>query len=120
MSIFIIGFCLENVEVNQGRVVVCRDASKGRCSRIPCKYYHIPLFAISAGRSLALNSALAASLTGHASANIVSSSGNNSGNSMTAVYTGASSASVASSSSAGLVAGCGSTSASSTSPHRSI
>ncbi|CAH8460701.1 unnamed protein product [Schistosoma intercalatum] len=53
----------ENVEVNQGRVTVCRDAAKGRCTRIPCKYYHIPLFAISANRSMALNSALA-SVTG--------------------------------------------------------
>ncbi|CAH8472394.1 unnamed protein product [Heterobilharzia americana] len=49
----------ENVEVNQGRVIVCRDAAKGRCTRVPCKYYHIPLFAISANRSMALNSALA-------------------------------------------------------------
>jgi len=49
----------ENVEVNQGRVTVCRDSAKGRCTRVPCKYYHIPLFAISASRSLALNSALA-------------------------------------------------------------
>lgn len=54
---------IENVEVNQGRVTVCRDAAKGRCTRIPCKYYHIPLFAISANRSMALNSALA-SVTG--------------------------------------------------------
>ncbi|CAH8456932.1 unnamed protein product [Schistosoma turkestanicum] len=53
----------ENVEVNQGRVTVCRDAAKGRCTRVPCKYYHIPLFAISANRSMALNSALA-SVTG--------------------------------------------------------
>ncbi|KAK4474125.1 hypothetical protein MN116_003429 [Schistosoma mekongi] len=53
----------ENVEVNQGRVIVCRDAAKGRCTRVPCKYYHIPLFAISANRSMALNSALA-SVTG--------------------------------------------------------
>ncbi|KAG5447517.1 hypothetical protein CSKR_109053 [Clonorchis sinensis] len=49
----------ENVEVNQGRVIVCRDAAKGRCTRVPCKYYHVPLLAISANRSLALNSALA-------------------------------------------------------------
>ncbi|VDL95613.1 unnamed protein product [Schistocephalus solidus] len=48
------------IDVNQGRVTVCRDAAKGRCTRVPCKYYHIPLFAISASRSLALNSALAA------------------------------------------------------------
>nr|VZH92743.1 unnamed protein product [Spirometra erinaceieuropaei] len=54
----------ENVEVNQGRVTVCRDAAKGRCTRVPCKYYHIPLFAISASRSLALNSALAAAAAG--------------------------------------------------------
>ncbi|KAL5108529.1 Muscleblind-like protein [Taenia crassiceps] len=52
----------ENVEVNQGRVTVCRDAAKGRCTRIPCKYYHIPLLAISASRSLALNSALSAAV----------------------------------------------------------
>ncbi|KAA3675477.1 uncharacterized protein DEA37_0002418 [Paragonimus westermani] len=49
----------ENVEVNQGRVIVCRDAAKGRCTRVPCKYYHVPLLAISANRSLALNSVLA-------------------------------------------------------------
>ncbi|VDP67338.1 unnamed protein product [Echinostoma caproni] len=49
----------ENVEVNQGRVIVCRDAAKGRCTRVPCKYYHVPLHAISANRSLALNSVLA-------------------------------------------------------------
>nr|CDS20166.1 muscleblind protein 2 [Echinococcus granulosus] len=56
----------ENVEVNQGRVTVCRDAAKGRCTRIPCKYYHIPLLAISASRSLALNSALSAAVAANA------------------------------------------------------
>lgn len=50
---------IENVEVSQGRVIVCRDAAKGRCTRVPCKYYHVPLHAISANRSLALNSVLA-------------------------------------------------------------
>ncbi|KAL5966434.1 Muscleblind-like protein [Taenia solium] len=59
----------ENVEVNQGRVTVCRDAAKGRCSRVPCKYYHIPLFAISASRSLALNSALSAAVAANAFSN---------------------------------------------------
>ncbi|VDM34392.1 unnamed protein product [Hydatigera taeniaeformis] len=59
----------ENVEVNQGRVTVCRDAAKGRCTRIPCKYYHIPLIAISASRSLALNSALSAAVAANAFTN---------------------------------------------------
>ncbi|CAL8101901.1 unnamed protein product [Calicophoron daubneyi] len=56
----------ENVEINQGRVIVCRDAAKGRCTRVPCKYYHIPLFAISANRSMALNSALASAVVSNA------------------------------------------------------
>ncbi|KAF7233796.1 Muscleblind protein 3 [Paragonimus skrjabini miyazakii] len=57
----------ENVEVNQGRVIVCRDAAKGRCTRVPCKYYHVPLLAISANRSLALNSVLATATVSSAS-----------------------------------------------------
>lgn len=30
----------ENVEVVDGKVTVCRDAVKGKCSRPNCKYYH--------------------------------------------------------------------------------
>ncbi|KAL3315298.1 hypothetical protein Ciccas_006067 [Cichlidogyrus casuarinus] len=44
----------DNVEVNQGRVTICRDAAKGRCSRTPCKYFHIPPIAVTASRSLAI------------------------------------------------------------------
>ncbi|KAM7535493.1 hypothetical protein Aperf_G00000097642 [Anoplocephala perfoliata] len=56
----------KGLEVNQGRVTVCRDAAKGRCTRQPCRYYHIPLQVISVNRSHALNSVLnnaAASMT---------------------------------------------------------
>ncbi|KAL4219790.1 hypothetical protein ACF0H5_020202 [Mactra antiquata] len=31
------------VEVNDGRVIVCRDAVRGKCSRPTCKYYHISI-----------------------------------------------------------------------------
>ena len=31
------------VEVHDGRVTVCRDAVRGRCTRPTCKYYHIPV-----------------------------------------------------------------------------
>ncbi|CAH8464751.1 unnamed protein product [Schistosoma margrebowiei] len=34
----------ENVEVNQGRVTVCRDAAKGRCTRIPSDIRFMILF----------------------------------------------------------------------------
>jgi hypothetical protein len=30
------------VEVIDGKVVVCRDAAKSKCTRHQCKYYHIP------------------------------------------------------------------------------
>nr|CDS33702.1 muscleblind protein [Hymenolepis microstoma] len=65
----------KGLEVNQGRVTVCRDAAKGRCSRQPCRYYHIPLQAISVNRSHALNSVLS---TAAASMNNLSSSVNTS------------------------------------------
>ncbi|VDO17017.1 unnamed protein product, partial [Rodentolepis nana] len=65
----------KGLEVNQGRVTVCRDAAKGRCSRQPCRYYHIPLQAISVNRSHALNSVLS---TAAASMNHLTSSGNTS------------------------------------------
>lgn len=31
---------VENVEVVDGKVTVCRDAVKGKCTRPNCKYYH--------------------------------------------------------------------------------
>lgn len=31
---------LENVEIIDGRVTICRDANKGKCTRPNCKYYH--------------------------------------------------------------------------------
>ena len=31
------------VEVTEGKVTVCRDAVKGKCTRPLCKYYHIPI-----------------------------------------------------------------------------
>ncbi len=29
---------------SEGKVTVCRDFAKGKCSRMLCKYYHVPLF----------------------------------------------------------------------------
>jgi hypothetical protein len=31
------------VEVNEGKVTVCRDFAKGKCTRVMCKYYHVPI-----------------------------------------------------------------------------
>ena len=31
------------VEVHEGKVTVCRDAAKGKCTRPMCKYYHVPM-----------------------------------------------------------------------------
>lgn len=36
-------FFSDYVEVTDGRVAVCRDAVRGKCSRPMCKYYHIPV-----------------------------------------------------------------------------
>jgi hypothetical protein len=34
---------LEYVEVVDGKVTVCRDSVRGKCTRPMCKYYHIPV-----------------------------------------------------------------------------
>jgi hypothetical protein len=31
------------VDVHDGKVTVCRDFAKGKCTRPMCKYYHVPL-----------------------------------------------------------------------------
>lgn len=36
-------FFLEYVEVVDGKVTVCRDSVRGKCTRPMCKYYHIPV-----------------------------------------------------------------------------
>lgn len=33
----------EYVDVNEGKVTVCRDFAKGKCNRHACKYYHVPV-----------------------------------------------------------------------------
>lgn len=42
-------FLVENVEVVDGKVTVCRDAVKGKCTRPNCKYYHSPASSSSSG-----------------------------------------------------------------------
>lgn len=37
---FICNCFIESVEVVDGKVTVCRDAVKGKCTRPNCKYYH--------------------------------------------------------------------------------
>lgn len=37
---FVTFLLVENVEVIDGKVTVCRDAVKGKCTRPNCKYYH--------------------------------------------------------------------------------
>jgi hypothetical protein len=32
------------VDVSEGKVTVCRDFAKGKCTRVLCKYYHIPIY----------------------------------------------------------------------------
>ena len=39
-SPFVPFLLVENVEVVDGKVTVCRDAVKGKCTRPNCKYYH--------------------------------------------------------------------------------
>ena len=39
----VFSFFPDYVEVTDGRVAVCRDAVRGKCSRPMCKYYHIPV-----------------------------------------------------------------------------
>jgi hypothetical protein len=39
---FKIFFFLENAEVVDGNVIVCKDAIFGKCNSNKCKYYHIP------------------------------------------------------------------------------
>jgi hypothetical protein len=52
------------VEVNnEGKVTVCRDFAKGKCSRVMCKYYHVPLLSpIAATANAVLPTAAAAAM----------------------------------------------------------
>ncbi len=38
----------EYVEAHDGKVTVCRDFAKGKCTRVMCKYYHVPILPGSA------------------------------------------------------------------------
>lgn len=39
---------VDYVEVNtEGKVTVCRDYAKGKCTRMMCKYYHVPVLPTS-------------------------------------------------------------------------
>lgn len=51
------------VEVQEGKVTVCRDFAKGKCQRPFCKYYHVPVQVLLGGHTPALLSRLAAGAT---------------------------------------------------------
>jgi len=49
------------VDVHDGKVTVCRDFAKGKCSRPMCKYYHVPLAGTATAASSSASILLGAS-----------------------------------------------------------
>jgi len=47
--------------VHDGKVTVCRDFAKGKCSRPMCKYYHVPLAGTATAASSSASILLGAS-----------------------------------------------------------
>ncbi len=50
------------VETHDGKVTVCRDFAKGKCTRVMCKYYHVPVLSGSLLQLLSPQSAALAQL----------------------------------------------------------